>query len=83
MSESAENGSERQLELLARRLQAERPVPRPAFRGELRRRLIGELERRPAQVGRVRLLITAYAGSGAALLAIAVIGLAGFGPLAA
>ena len=83
MSASPENGSERQLELLARRLEVERPLPRPAFRGELRRRLLGELDRRPARVGRVRLLITAYAGSGVALLAIAVIGLAGVGPLAA
>ena len=71
------------LEETVRRLEAERPVPRPAYRGELRRQLIAELERRPARIGRVRLLIAAGAGSVLALLAVAAIGLAGAGPLAA
>ncbi len=69
------------LKEVERRLATSRPVPRAAFRGELRRQL---LERAPAeQPRRVRLLIAAYATSGAFLLAIAVIGIAGVGPLSA
>jgi hypothetical protein len=62
------------------RLVRERPVPRAGFRSELRA-LIGTAagpERR-----RVRRLIAAYAGSGALLLAVAIAGTAGVGPLAA
>ena len=67
---------------LATRLEAERPVPRPAFRGDLRRALLGAADRRPAAPARLRLMITAFAGSGTVLLAIATVGLAGVGPLA-
>lgn len=63
------------------RLRAERPVPAPGFRGELRRRLITAERRQSAPPRRLRLLVAAYAGSGALLFAIAAIGLAGAGPL--
>jgi hypothetical protein len=65
------------------RLYAERPIPRPAFRGALGRRLAAL---RAAGVGRPRhlkALVAAYAGSGLALLAIALAGVLGGGPLAA
>ncbi len=68
---------------LAERLERERPVPRPAFRGALKRHLVGSPRARQLVPGRPRLLVGAYAGSGALLLAIAAIGLAGVGPLAA
>ena len=64
------------------RLEVERPVPRAAFRGELRRRLAAQGASRPV-TRRLRLLIAACAGSGAVLLAIAAVGVAGVGPFAA
>jgi hypothetical protein len=71
---------EERAELLetARLLKDQRPIPRPAFRGQLARGL-------PTGTGSpypVRRLIAAYAGSGFALLLVAAIGLAGMGPLA-
>jgi hypothetical protein len=69
-----------ELEPIANRLRDESPVPRAGFRAELRGRLL-EVRRAPSQ--RVRLLVAVYAGSGLALLAIAAIGAAGGGPLAA
>ena len=71
-----------QLGELDSRLRAARPVPGAGFRGELRRRLLaqGEGESAPR---RLRVLITAYASSGSALLAVAAIGLAGVGPFGA
>jgi hypothetical protein len=66
---------------IAERLRTERPVPSAGFRGELRRRLIVADRKRPVAPRRLRLLVTAYAGSGALLMAIAAIGLAGVGPL--
>jgi len=77
-----EFNSDPDLAQLEVRLEAERPVPRAAFRGELQRRLAAQGASRPA-TRRLRLLITAYAGSGAALLAIAVVGVVGAGPFAA
>lgn len=72
-----------ELDEITTRLEAERPIPRPAFRGDLRRHLV-ELtgSRRPTPT-RLRLAITAYAGSGTALLAVAAVGLAGVGPFGA
>lgn len=69
---------------LAERLRAERPVPRAAFRGDVRRRLdpargVRTRRRRPA---RLRLLVSMYLGSGTALLLLAATGLAGGGPFA-
>jgi hypothetical protein len=63
----------------ARLLERERPVPRPAFRGKLARRL----RARSTSSQRLRVLIGAYAGSGLALLAVVAVGVAGVGPLAA
>jgi hypothetical protein len=62
----------------ARLLEEHRPVPRPAFRGQLARRL----GKPTSSSYPVRRLIAAYAGSGFALLLVAAIGLAGLGPLA-
>jgi hypothetical protein len=62
----------------ARLLERERPVPRPAFRGKLARRL----RARSPSPQRLRVLIGAYAGAGLALLAVVAVGLAGAGPLA-
>jgi hypothetical protein len=67
---------------MARRLTSERPIPHPAFRGRLRRDLLGtgDTSTRPR---RVRGMIAAYSASGAVLLAVVAVGLAGLGPLAA
>ena len=62
------------------RLRRERPVPAPAFRGDLKRSLM----RDPAGVtvpSKARLAIKAYAMAGATLLAAATLGVAGIGPL--
>ena len=75
------NDDNDRLEQLESRLRAERPVPAPGFRGELRRHLLGQAER-PAP-GRLRILIAAYGGSGALLLVVAAAGVAGAGPLSA
>jgi hypothetical protein len=71
---------EERAELLetARLLEDQRPIPRPAFRGQVARRL----RTRTSSPYPVRRLIAAYAGSGFALLLVAAIGLAGAGPLA-
>jgi hypothetical protein len=57
-------------------------VPSAAFRGELRRSLLLGGGRRP-RPARLRLLITAYASSGMALLLIGAASAVGVGPLAA
>lgn len=67
---------------VADRLAAERPAPRAGFRAELRRHLLLRAGRREPVPGRVRTQIAAYAGSGALLLAVAAVSLAGAGPLA-
>jgi hypothetical protein len=67
---------------MAEMLEAERPVPRAAFRGELRRALLTRERRKPQALPRLRLMIAAYAGSGAVLLGIAAVGVAGVGPFA-
>lgn len=65
---------------IERRLKRERPVPRAAFRGELRRRLSAD-DREPGP-SRLRIWIGAYALSGILLLSVAAAGIAGAGPLA-
>lgn len=70
---------EPELRPIEERLRAERPVPRAAFRAELRARLVEAPRERP----RIRRLILAYGTSGLALLAVATLGVAGAGPLAA
>lgn len=76
-------GERQQLARIGERLRAERPIPRPAFRGALGRRLLDQLEPSRPRSSRVRVLIAAYAGSGLCLIAIAALGVAGAGPLAA
>jgi len=57
---------------LAMRLQRERPLPRPAFRGDLGRRLAGRTPRpRPH---RLRLLVAGQLGAGSLLLVVAALG---------
>jgi len=67
---------------LAEKLERERPVPNAAFRGGLRRRLLGggTSHIRPK---RLRLLIGGYATAGSLLLVVGVASVAGTGPLAA
>jgi hypothetical protein len=68
---------------LGERLQSARPVPAAAFRGELRRRLLGGAGRPGPAPARVRLWIAANGAAGAALLLVAAASVAGLGPLAA
>jgi hypothetical protein len=73
-------------EALARmsaRLEAERPVPAAAFRGELRRRIAGG-EARRVRGGALspRRLAFGCLAAGGALLLLAAVGLADVGPLA-
>ena len=76
-----EEDNDADLDELEHLLTASRPVPRPAFRGELRRQLLaGEPRAEPL---RLRRLIAAYTTSGALLMAVAIVGIAGAGPLAA
>ena len=75
-----EHGPGPETEGIAARLEAERPIPHPAFRGELRRQLIGAAP--PTARRRVRFLITGYSAAGLALLTVAAVGLAGAGPFA-
>jgi hypothetical protein len=64
----------------ARMLQAARPLPSPAFRGELRRRLKAAGALRPARGLRAKAL--SFGVAGVLLLALAGAGVAGSGPLA-
>ena len=79
----ADETERQELEEIAERLAADRPVPRPGFRAELRAHLHAlESSRRPEwRPQRLRLMIGAYAGSGLALLVVAALGVAGAGPL--
>ena len=66
---------------VARRLERERPLPNPTFRGELRRRLAFGA----AQAGRVpglRRLALSCGASGLSLFAMVGAGVAGIGPFA-
>jgi hypothetical protein len=68
------------IDRIADRLQAERPVPRAAFRADLKARLASApTSWRPR---RLRLTVTAYLVVGLLLLAVAALGLADAGPLA-
>ena len=75
-------GAPDELISLAERLERERPLPAPGFRGELRRRLVlgADARMRPA---RLRLLIAGYAGTGSLLLLAGAASVAGVGPLGA
>jgi hypothetical protein len=71
------------LSALESRLRDERPLPHPGFRGMLRKRLVTDRGAAEVRPGRLRVLITAYASGGLALLALAAAGVFGAGPLAA
>jgi hypothetical protein len=77
-----EDDSPDEILALAERLQRERPAPRAAFRGDLRRRLVagGSHFARPQ---RLRALIVGYAAGGSLLLLVGALSAAGAGPLAA
>lgn len=69
---------------LAERLQRERPVPAPTFRGDLRRRLVARPGSRTGAVAeRWRTVAATYAGLGVLGLAVAAVGVGGLGPFAA
>lgn len=68
-----------ELQSVSERLAATRPLPSPAFRGELQRITVAEAGR----VGSRRRWASLLAGTGTALLAVTVLGLAGIGPFAA
>jgi hypothetical protein len=70
---------------VAEQLERDRPVPRATFRGDLRRLLLADNGRSSvaARASRWRVLVAAYSGLGALLLAVAAIGLAGAGPFGA
>jgi hypothetical protein len=71
-----------ELVLVAERLEHDRPVPAPTFRGDLRRHLLGTRGRRSMAPGHFRALAAGYTFAGAACLAVAAVGLAGVGPFA-
>lgn len=73
----SDNGHDRDLLELGDRLARSRPVPAAQFRGDLRRTLVGH---RPPPALRRRIAVCLV--SGAALLGVAALGVAGAGPLA-
>jgi hypothetical protein len=68
---------------IAERLERERPMPRPAFVGRLRRQLLGAPDSWREFPARLRRLVAAYLSGGLLLLAVAMLGVAGAGPFAA
>lgn len=80
-------GEGESLVALGMRLQAQRSLPSPTFRGDLHRRLAGySISRLPISITNpttIRVMILSYIALGTILLAIAAIGLAGDGPFAA
>ncbi len=78
----AEPGERDHLLALAERLERERPLCSPGYRGELRRRLLAQLGAQPSRPERLRALVFAYAASGLVMLAVAALGVGGIGPLA-
>ena len=68
---------------VARRLDRERPVPQPGFRALLASKLAQQVDPDRPAPRRLEIVIAAYAGSAFVLLAVAVLGLAGAGPLSA
>jgi hypothetical protein len=73
------------LNAIGQRLQDERPVPRAAFRGDLRRTLIagGPARQGALTMSRWRVRVATYSGLGTLLLAVAAAGLVGVGPFSA
>jgi len=79
----AEPDEREPLLVLADRLERERPVCAPGFRGELRRSLLDRLGAGASRPERLKALVFAYAASGLTMLAVAALGVGGIGPLAA
>ena len=78
-----EFGEDASLTDLAERLEQERPLPAPGFRGELGRYLLGRVgPDSRAMPKHLRARVATLAGSGVACFAVAAAGLAGFGPFA-
>ena len=77
-----EPGAPDELVSLAERLERERPLPAPGFRGELRRRPLHGVDAR-TRPARLRLLIAGDAGAGSLLLLAGAASDAGVGPLGA
>jgi hypothetical protein len=73
-------GTEDRLVRLAERLRDGRPVPSPAFRGDLRRHLLSRAPEMTAPA-RLRTLIAGYAGAGTLLMLLGALSAAGLGPL--
>ncbi len=71
-----------ELKSIAQRLEADRPLPAPAFRGDLRRALLGSGRALVRPAG-LRAQIARYAFSGGLLLALGASSAAGVGPLGA
>lgn len=63
-------------------LAAQRPVPQPAFRGELRRRLVRSPNATRSRPAHLWARVAALGGSGGVLLLVGVLGLGGSGPFA-
>jgi hypothetical protein len=59
-----------------------RPVPHPAFRGELRRRLLRSPHATRARPPHLWARVATLGGSGAVLLALGALGVGGAGPFA-
>jgi hypothetical protein len=72
-----------ELALVAERLERDRPVPNPVFRGNLGRRFLDTRGRRNSAPGHFRILAASYTVAGAVCLAVTAVGLAGIGPFAA
>ena len=83
LGDDVADGEPEALVALADRLARDRPIPSTGFRGELRRSLLAGVASTSTRPQRLGALISAYAGSGFMLLAVALLGLAGVGPLAA
>lgn len=78
------SAAERQeLTLVAERLEHDRPLPAPAFRGSLRRHLFGPRQGSTSPAARFRLWAASYTAAGTLCLLVAAVGLAGIGPFAA
>ena len=60
----------------------DRPVPQPAFRGELRRRLLRSPYATRARPPHLWARVAALGGSGGVLLLLGLLGVSGGGPLA-
>jgi hypothetical protein len=77
------DGERRELARLSEQLERDRPIPRPSFRGSLRRSLLTPTRTGVATTFGFRTWVAGYATAGALCLLVAAIGIAGVGPFAA